>query len=188
MNYVDIIKECFNYSDFCKKLGYYNNGNGINKVKNIIKENNLDITHFGKKNKNRKYDIIEKKCICGKIFKTQKNRKEKETCSIGCSNTKFRSGKNHGNWKDISEYTTRTNRFSKKYREICFKYHNHKCVICDEYKILDVHHFDENIFNNKPDNLIPICATHHNYLHSSYSCEIFKKVIDYRNEFIKRDV
>ena len=36
---------------------------------------------------------------------------------------------------------------------------------------------DENKFNNNPDNLIPICATHHNYLHSVYRVDIIDIVI-----------
>ena len=111
--------------------------------------------------------------------------REKKTCSISCSNTLFRSGENNGNWKEINEYDSRTSSFAIKYRKICFDNHKHECVVCGENKILDVHHFDENKFNNNPDNLIPICATHHNYLHSVYRVDIIDIVIKYRDNYIR---
>jgi len=52
---------------------------------------------------------------------------------------------------------------NKNYRTICFNYHKKKCVCCEESLIVEVHHFDENKENNSPDNLIPLCPTHHRY-------------------------
>lgn len=186
MNYNEIIKECYSFSDFAKKLGFSTNGRDIKKVKGIIAENKIDVLHFKDRFlKKSKYIVLEKKCpICDTPFKTKNNKKEKTTCSKACSNTYFRSGINHANFKNIEVYNSRSSQFCKKYRNLCFQHHPHKCVICNEDKILDVHHFDENKFNNEIDNLIPICATHHNYLHSEYRCEIIDKVIEYRNKFI----
>lgn len=110
-------------------------------------------------------------------------RREKTTCSRSCSNTSFRSGKNNGNWKDISEYDSRSKTFILKYRRICFENHKHECVICGENKILDVHHLDQNKFNNSPENLVPLCPTHHQYWHSRYKQEIEEKIYNYINEF-----
>lgn len=111
----------------------------------------------------------EKLCvICNKRLKNYKNA---ITCSYSCSNKHFRSGENNGNWKEST------------YRSTCFLHHKHKCVVCDETKILDVHHFDENRKNNDPKNLIPLCPTHHGYIHSRYKNEVEQTVIDYHKNF-----
>lgn len=82
------------------------------------------------------------------------------TCSYSCSNTFFRSGKNNPNWSD------------NNYRHICFEQHGHKCIVCGEEKILAVHHLNENHSDNRPENLVPLCPTHHQYVHSKYKDEV----------------
>ena len=68
-----------------------------------------------------------------------------------------------------------------------FLYINHekKCIICDENKIVAVHHFDKNKKNNDPSNLIPLCPTHHQYCHSEYYIDIEDKIIEYKNKWVK---
>jgi len=172
MDYVELIKECNSVSDFCRKLGFTTNGRDIKKVRNIINDNKLDVSHFGFKK--IKHDRIEKKCpICYKMFKTQNGSKEKTTCSCKCANTYFRSGDNHPNWKE-NRYTT-----------TCFSKHEKKCVVCEEYKVIDVHHLDGNRENNNVNNLIPLCPTHHRYWHSSYRNEIEDVIYNYISNFIK---
>ena len=119
------------------------------------------------------YEPIEKECpICGTKFNTSKDSpREKMTCSHSCANTYFRSGINNPNWKENT------------YRTTCFLYHKKECIICGEDKIVEVHHLDENNKNNSPNNLIPLCPTHHQYWHSRYKVEIEQKVIDYITEF-----
>lgn len=177
MNLVDEIKKCYSLSQFCRLLGFHVNGSGIRKAKEIIKENNLDISHFnGNLQAKIKYEIVSKECpVCGKIFETQKrgNKREKTTCSHSCSNTYFRSGNKNGNWKN------------ERYRTTCFLYHQKECIICGENKIVEVHHMDENKGNNNPDNLVPLCPTHHQYWHSRYREEIEIKVYDYIKHFKK---
>jgi hypothetical protein len=93
------------------------------------------------------------------------------TCSTACSNTYLRTGKNHPNYIDGRS----------RYRAICFRYHNKKCVICGESRLVDVHHFDEDTTNDEPENLIPLCPTHHRYMHSEYKDDILQQVTDYIN-------
>lgn len=175
MDYKKIILECRSISDFCKKIGLTTNGRDIKKAKSIIIDENLNISHFDRgSSKKIKYPIIEKECpVCKTIFKTQIDRKEKMTCSYSCSNTFFRSGENHPNWKE------------KSYRVICFSRHKKECVVCGENKIVEVHHLDENRNNNNVDNLIPLCPTHHQYWHSRYRKEIESIVLDYHKNFNK---
>ena len=119
------------------------------------------------------YEPIEKDCpICGTKFTTGKDSpREKITCSHSCANNYFRSGVNNPNWKENS------------YRTTCFHFHKKECIVCGEDKIVEVHHFDENNKNNSPNNLIPLCPTHHQYWHSRYKEEIEQIVIDYITKF-----
>jgi uncharacterized protein YlaI len=84
-------------------------------------------------------------------------------CSVSCAHSR-------------AEYW---NENATRYQTIAFQNHDRKCVICDEVRILDVHHLDENRENNDPANLIPMCPTHHRYWHSGYKHLVEKQVIDY---------
>lgn len=150
----------------------YANGTSQRKARSFIQENGLDISHFGT---NTKYKTIKKECpVCGIEFETKKGHsKEKQTCGYACSNTYFRSGENHGNWKEVP-----SNRIYG-YRKICFAHHEQRCVICGEERIVSVHHLDENHHNNDPKNLIPLCPTHHLYWHSQYRELIESQILDY---------
>lgn len=66
-----------------------------------------------------------------------------------------------------------------RYQTIAFQHHPRKCVVCEETRILDVHHLDENRENNDPANLIPLCPTHHRYWHSRYKVLVEQQVLDY---------
>ena len=95
-----------------------------------------------------------------------KNWKSSKTCGYSCSNTYFRSGKENGRYKAGSNYRTE-----------CFLHHGKKCIVCGEEKIVTVHHNDHDHSNNDPDNLIPLCPTHHQYVHSRYKNEV-QPIID----------
>lgn len=103
-----------------------------------------------------------------------KNYKHNKTCSHKCANKIFKQ--NTKFYENEEEYG---------YRWICFKYHEKKCVVCGEDKIVTVHHFDENHKNDSPKNLIPMCPTHQFYMHSKYKYLIEDLVIKYREDFIK---
>lgn len=190
MEYIDVkkvIKECNSKSDVLKKLKLHSNGRNNRKLNLIIENHSIDISHFDNGvSKRIKHKLITKECPnCGGNFKTKENS-NKITCSYSCSNTYFRSGENHPNYRDINDYgdnELRTSRFSRKYRKICFDNHEHQCVVCGEDKILDVHHYDNNKKNNKPNNLIPICPTHHGYIHSEYKDEVLKIVEGYKKNY-----
>jgi hypothetical protein len=165
-------------SDVCRSMGWYINARCMRKVDTMIKLHSIDVSHFDHgASKHQKYVIVTKNCpVCGKDFTTkQGHSREKVTCSHACANTYYRSGKDNPNWNDNT------------YRTTCFAEHEHKCVICEEELIITVHHFDENKKNNKPENLIPLCPTHHQYWHSRYRKLIEQKVIDYRNNFISKN-
>jgi hypothetical protein len=90
-----------------------------------------------------------------------------KTCSYSCSNKFFRTGENNGNWKQDT------------YQSTCFLHHKKECVVCGEDKIVAVHHLNENHKDNRPENLIPLCPTHHQYFHSRYRNIVEPKIISY---------
>lgn len=102
--------------------------------------------------------------VCGKGIK---NYKTNTTCGYSCANKHFRTGPNAGNWKEDC------------YRSTCFYYHKKECVVCGEQNIIEVHHLDEDRTNNKPDNLIPLCPTHHQYWHSRFKYLVEDKICQY---------
>lgn len=91
---------------------------------------------------------------------------ESVTCSHSCSNTHF----NHLRNKPEKH---------NKYRTICFRYHKKECIICKENKIVAVHHMNEDHNDNRPENLIPLCPTHHQYVHSRYKDEVLPLIESY---------
>ena len=90
------------------------------------------------------------------------------TCSYACSNTYF------------SHLRNKPEKYNR-YRTICFKNHKKECIICGENKIVAVHHMNEDHNDNRPENLIPLCPTHHQYVHSKYKKEIIDKINEYIN-------
>lgn len=171
------INDCYNYSDVLRKLKLHINGTTTRACREYIKYNNLDISHFDKKRrKMQKYKFILKKCpVCSNEFETKNNRDEKTTCSHSCANTHFRSGENNPNWGNAG----------KAYRTICFKYHDKKCIVCGEENIVAVHHYNHDHDDNSPENLIPMCPTHHQYAHSKYN-HLISNILDNYVENFKR--
>lgn len=53
----------------------------------------------------------------------------------------------------------------RRHRTTCFAYHSKICVVCGEPNMVTVHHRNENKDDNRPQNLIPMCPTHHWYVH-----------------------
>ena len=79
-----------------------------------------------------------------------------------------RFGKNNPNWKDeVSEDQSRY-----RARHILPP---GKCTKCDR-KGTDVHHKDENPFNNEPENLERLCAKHHRQEHARLKKEKINNV------------
>jgi hypothetical protein len=176
MNLKNIVEKSCSFSEVSRKLGYsYINGKIRKKIRDSVIEENIDYSHFRKNGDSQKrYERIQKKCpVCGKYFEAlEGHKKEKKTCSYACSNTHFRSGMDNGNWSE------------KAYRSTCFLHHEKRCVCCDEKLIVEVHHLDHNKKNNEPENLIPLCPTHHQYWHSNYRHMVEKEVMDYLKKWI----
>lgn len=115
--------------------------------------------------------------LCPVCNKPIINFKENVTCGVHCAKIHF---------KEI--YRKSYNKRMSSYKTICFHYHEKKCVVCGETKIIAAHHFDGNRKNNSPDNLVPLCPTHHAYWHSSFKYLILDKVKKYVRKFKKQGV
>lgn len=165
---LEIINKVTYKKDLLKHLGYNNlNSRSRKIIYDKIKSLDIDIDQLFK-------DKTFKVCpVCTNKFKARKNKQV--TCSRSCANTYFMTGDQHPNWKQSS------------YRTTCFMYHKKKCVVCEEDKIVEVHHLDEDKNNNHPSNLIPLCPTHHQYWHSKFKKEIEHLVLNYYNNLKIKD-
>ena len=100
---------------------------------------------------------------------------DKTTCSHSCSNTYFRHSREGGSKRASDQELLERN----DYRRLCFRYHEKKCVVCDETNIVAVHHLNEDSSDHRPENLIPLCPTHHQYWHSGYKHLVYDIVLEY---------
>lgn len=173
----EVLEEAFDNSEsvgeFFTYLGYSKDPNTRtkNSVRSKVSEllSIQDIYSEIRKRSSEKR-LIYKECpVCSKEFSFIKrtDKKEQVTCSHACSNTYFRSGLNNPNFKGTN------------YRTICFHWHIKECVICGEENIVTVHHLDEDNTNDSPSNLVPLCPTHHQYIHSKFAYLVEKQVLDY---------
>jgi len=123
---LEIIQNAYSIHDACIKIYGYAGGSGDKKIKSFIKDNNVDITHFEKRNKRRKYEIIEKKClVCESTFSVSEKLNQ-VTCSFGCSNTYFRSNKSN-------ETKTKISNSLKLYHENqCIEEKTRTCKHCEK--------------------------------------------------------
>ena len=97
------------------------------------------------------------------------------TCSHSCSNTYFRHASKGGQKFKTDDQLAKADR----YRDLCFRHHKKECIICGESNIVTVHHINEDHFDHRPENLVPLCPTHHQYWHSNYKYLVDKSIKAY---------
>lgn len=160
-------------SDLLRLLKLPSNGTSMRYVNKMVEKLGLSFETL-KENHFNKYHTKKICPVCGKEFYTDVGKKgrKKVCCSYACSNTYFRSGENNGMYHKATKYTT-----------LAFRQHPHKCCVCGEEKIVEIHHFDGNHNNNDIINLVPLCPTHHQYIHSRFKDLIIDKVIEYIENF-----
>lgn len=116
---------------------------------------------------------VECKC-CSKVFKVKERekvhpKKDAYYCSRACANSVG------GKAKSAKHFTVD----KAGYRTIAWRYHEKKCIVCEEINVVAVHHMNEDHNDNRPENLVPLCPTHHQYMHSKHKCLIEHKVLEY---------
>lgn len=96
-------------------------------------------------------------------------KKEKYFCSRKCANSVGGTAKaKKYHYDEVATYVT-----------IAWRYHKRICLVCGEDKVVAVHHLNENHNDNRPENLVPLCPTHHQYMHSKHKVLIEHQVIEY---------
>jgi hypothetical protein len=114
---------------------------------------------------------------CGvHFYKNESKKKSSKSGLFFCSRACKDQAQRIGGIKEIMPDHYGTGRC---YRSICWANHDKECVVCGEKRIVAVHHYDENHDNNDPKNLIPLCPTHHCYVHSSHKHLVEKQIEDY---------
>lgn len=157
-------------SEVVTRLALPMNGKSTSLINRLLLQHSILTTHFDKHHNRRKYLRVTKNCpVCQTPFDTLiGSRDEKTTCSCSCANTHFRSGENSPVRKPDSESRSAT---------ICWRYHIKRCVICNEERIVEAHHYNKDHNDNRPENFVPLCPTHHQYVHSRF-CDIVQTTID----------
>lgn len=108
---------------------------------------------------------------CNSEFKVKERekvfpKKEKYYCNRKCANSVGANAR-------IKKY----NYNQDTHRDIVLKYYGEiKCIICGEKNVVDVHHNDGNKDNNLISNLVPLCPTHHMYIHRGFKDLILEKI------------
>lgn len=130
---IQIIQNGFSINDVSLKIYGYTNGSSIDRIKRFINDNNIDTSHFDTKNKNRKYDIVLKKCpICENEFETKLNhKKEKTTCSFSCANRYFKNKKSESEKQKISESLKKYYKENDDIKNNKSRTYTRICVICN---------------------------------------------------------
>jgi len=169
-------------TSYCKcnvvpKLPIPQNGMGVKIVASLIEKYNIDISHFDSRLKNRKYDKITKHCpICEQTFVTSTSgKREQATCSTACANKHFRSGTDNPNHIAANSRPE----CERPYQFVCWRHHKRCCVVCNESNIVEAHHYNGDHSDNRPENFVPLCPTHHQYWHSRFRNLIETKVREY---------
>lgn len=148
-----------NHSRWCDKnpkRDLWNKGQGV-------------ISKFGAV---KKFDVICESCNTSFTVKEREKlhpKREQYFCSRSCANSiggKAKANKYH--YDEVATYTT-----------VAWRHHERKCVVCGELNVVAAHHLNENHNDNRPENLIPLCPTHHHYMHSRHKEKIIDKVEAY---------
>ena len=111
---------------------------------------------------------------CNKSFtvKERENqfpKKDKYFCSRNCANSiggKAKAKKYH--YDEVATYST-----------VAWRHHERKCLVCGEERVVAAHHLNEVHSDNRPENLVPLCPTHHQYMHSKHKFVIESQVHKY---------
>jgi len=132
--------------------------------KNVYRESQLK---YAEKTKGPIEDHQKKCCVCGKTFVWRGRIGSKafllaKYCGHSCS----------------SSIGSRFRKIKFRYRTICKRKHEMKCLVCGYDRAVDTHHLDENHLNDDPDNLIFLCRNHHAEIHHvKYKEEVQKEVV-----------
>lgn len=159
------IKKCFSLRNVCEHYNKPINGYYAKLFQKWIDLFGCDVSHFNN-------EKITLKCAeCGTKFDVVPFKASRRRfCSLKCANQKVR-----GRALPLPEDELIGDR---KHRAICFRHHKKECIVCKEKLAVTVHHYNGNHSDDRPENLVPICANHHIYLHSKRAHHIVSPIVD----------
>jgi hypothetical protein len=175
-----ICKHCnnnYNFQRTTEKANHSRHCDGNPKKQESYKRNK-QLASCRIDNKLGKYLPFTVQCFaCTKEFDVKERElqfpsKQQYFCSRSCANSvggKAKAEKHHSD--DVA-----------RYRTVAWRHHERKCLVCFEENVVAVHHVNENHKDNRPENLVPLCPTHHQYMHSRYKHLICEKVDKYVKE------
>lgn len=166
-----LISKSFCLASVVRILGYSTNGRYTKLLRDFCILTDIDLSHFNHNGKTPA-KLVEKLCPqCNKPF-TFKTSEPRETCSHACANTYFAYKQGAKNRKDGSTtYVSTLHKYFVENKRI------EKCCACEETRVLDVHHVDEDRLNNDISNLVFLCPTHHAVYHRLYDQEVIDAII-----------
>ena len=165
------VKKSKSIRDLCRTYRKPINGYYALFFKKWINKFSCDISHFYKEKSVRNGVKIEKHCQeCGNSFFVISSKNKRKFCSLFCANQKVRGCA----LPVLDEELI----WDRKHRTICFRYHKKECVVCGEKIAVTVHHFNENHKDDRPENLVPLCANHHIYIHSNESKKLVYDIVE----------
>ncbi len=166
-----LLQECNSLGEIATKLGYSTHGRNTANITKFLAKNNLVFSNQSQKT----IEYEQRICVhCSNIFQVSvhnKNRQKVITCSHSCSS-------NYAPFK-IKRVEAKIGLEATSYPILAKRYGLNACCICKETEVLDIHHLDEDRNNNVISNLVPLCPTHHAYLHRGKSELIFDKLVEY---------
>lgn len=169
-------------------------GPSVNTCPILRKKNSdkLKVVHNVSAANQKANKTFKKCCFCNKNFTIANIGHHEKTCYLNPKNIKYCIDCGKAVEGPLNKRcnncvkTGKGNSIHDNSVQICFKYHLKKCAICPEENIVAVHHYNGDHFDNKPENLVPLCPTHHVYCHSRFYNLIESQVSSYVNAFIQK--
>jgi hypothetical protein len=171
------VKECNSIRELCKWFNKPVNGYYAKLFNKWILKFECDTKHFYLNKAGKKLKLFCENPKCKKLFLVNVVDKDRKFCSLLCANQKVRGRALPRPDEELI--------CQNKHKVICFRYHKKECCICGIKNPVTVHHYNENHIDDRPENLVPICANHHILLHTKgFMKDIQPKVDDYVKRFI----
>lgn len=152
--FIEAVKKSYSYSGVCREIGISPKGGNLNTVKKKIEQLNLDTSHFTGQRWNK-----------GKTSETHSSIKKKDISEILIENSGWTSS------------NVRNRLLKEGLKE-------HKCECCGRSEWmgvpipLELHHINENHYDNRLENLLILCPNCHALTDSHTNTDKLKEIID----------
>jgi len=164
------ILNCCSIRSLCKWFNKPINGYYSKLFEKWILKFQCNVDHFYSNKPTKQVCLSCQNPKCEKQFLVKFVDRDRKFCSLKCANQKVRGRALPKQLEDLFG--------QNKHRIICFRYHPRVCVVCKVATPITVHHYDEDHDNDKPENLVPMCANHHILLHSNKYRKTYEPIVD----------